>query len=232
MNQLRSRDSAQAAAPEVAGDDYDQATIELRFDQALTARTAPVRLRFSARPGQSWYGGEDLSNYARAGSGVDWGRAAGPVSSVALSYERQDRLDLASRSASIWRLDAGRQWRLGSGDTLALGAFLRDTESRSIEVDHLAGGLTVNHDLGVVAGGWLTLATGLRAEWRDYARSPYRAGGRDDLCLSLSARLGFPEAETWGFVPKMTVEAARVQSNVDLYDSEDVSMRLGSGTAF
>jgi hypothetical protein len=83
-----------------------------------------------------------------------------------------------------------------------------------------------------VAAGWLTLGAGFRAEWRDYDRSPYRAGGRNDLRLSLSARLGFPRAETWGFMPEITVEESSVQSNVDLYDSEDISVRLGFRSAF
>ncbi|HSF65423.1 MAG TPA: hypothetical protein VLA78_13610 [Paracoccaceae bacterium] len=231
VQEVRLSGSARAAAPEVEGDDYDQATVEWRFDQALRPATAPVRLRFEARLGHSWYGGRDLSDYLRAGFGADWGDAR-RLTSVALSWERQERLDLSSRSATILRLDAGRQWRLASGDALGLTAFLRDTASRSVEVDHLAAGLSASHDMGTVAGGWLTLATGVAAEWRSYDRSPYRAGGRRDLRLRLSARVGFPRAETWGFLPEVTIEASRVASDVDLYDSRDVTLRLGLRSAF
>jgi tetratricopeptide (TPR) repeat protein len=232
LQEVRLSGSARAAAPEVEGDDFDQATVEWRFDQALTPATAPLRLRLEARLGHSWYGGQDLSDYLRAGFGADWGDAGGTLTSVALSWERQDRLDLASRSATILRLDAGRQWRLGPEGTLGLALFLRETASRSVEVDHRAAGLSASRDLGTLAGGWLSLAGGVGAEWRDYDRSPYSAGGRHDLRLRLSARLGFPRAETWGFVPELTVEATRVTSSVDLYDSRDVALRLGLRSAF
>jgi hypothetical protein len=232
MQEVRLSDSARAAAPDVDGDDYDQATVELRFDQALAPATAPLRLRFEARLGHTWYGGQDLSDYLRVVLGADWGDAGGTLTSALLSLERQERLDLASRSATILRLDAGRQWRLASGDTLGLALFLRNTESRSVEVDHLAAGLSASHDLGTLAGGWLTLAAGAAAEWRDYDRSPYSADGRHDLRLRLSARIGFPRAETWGFLPELTVEATRVTSSVDLYDSRDVALRLGLRSAF
>jgi hypothetical protein len=232
MQEVRLSGSARAAAPEADSDDYDQATVELRFDQALSAATAPLRWRVEARLGHSWYGGAHLSNHLRLGLGADWGDPARRGSSVALSFERQDRQDLDSRSADILRLDAGRQWRLGSGDLFALGLFLRQTTSQSVEVDHFASGLSASYDLGTVAGGAFTLATGMTAEWRDYDMSPYQAGGREDLRLRLSARIGFPRAETWGFLPEVTVEASETWSDVDLFDSQDVTVRLGVRSAF
>jgi hypothetical protein len=225
-------DDARAAAPEADDDDYDQATVELRFDQALTPATAPVRWRVEARLGHNWYGGEDLSNHLRLGLGADWGDPVRRITSVALSYERQDRLDLDSRSADILRLDAGGRWHLESGDTVMLGLFLRQTTSQSVEVDHLASGLSASYDLGTLAGGAFTLATGMTAEWRGYDLSPYKAGGREDLRLRLSARIGFPRAETWGFLPEMTVEASEIWSDVDLYDSQDIAIRPGIRSAF
>lgn len=230
--EVRLSGRARAIAPDVRSDDYDQATVELRFDQALTDANAPLRLRFEARLGRSWYGGRDLSNHARAGLGLDWGGGTRPVTSVALTVERQDRLDLASRSATILRLDAGRQWRLASGDTLALTAGLRHSDSRAAEVDHDALSLGITRDFGSIGDGWLTLATGLLAEWRHYDRSPWKAGGRQDLRLRLVTRIGLPRAETWGFVPELTFEALDVSSDVDLHDSRDMALRLGLRSVF
>ena len=224
--------SAQAAAPEADGDDYDQARVELRFDQALSQAGAPLRWRFEGRLGRSWYGGAPLSNQLRLGLGLDWGDAQRQVTSVVLSHEWQDRLDQASWSADILRLDLGRQWRLASGDVVALGLSLRETESRSVEVDHSAVGVLASYDLGTVAGGMMTLATGLAIEWRDYDLSSYQAGGREDLRLRLTGRIGLPRAETWGFVPELTVEASEVRSDVDLYDSRDLAIRFGVRSAF
>lgn len=232
MQEIRLSSSAKAAAPGLEADDYDYAGVELRFQQALNPTKDPLRWLLDLRLGRNWYGGDDLSTYAGAGLVASWGEAARGTNSVGLSVERQNRLDLDSRSATVVRLDAGRSWRLASGDQIALSGALRRTDSPSIEIDHDAALAAVTYDFGTVAGGMFTLSAGFGLEWRDYDRSPYRADGRDDLRARLTGKLGFPKAETYGFIPEISVEALHVNSTVDLYDSRDLGLRLGLRSAF
>jgi hypothetical protein len=77
-----------------------------------------------------------------------------------------------------------------------------------------------------------TLGLGLNLEYRDYEESPFTTDGRQDRRAALRATLGAPGWNFYGFGPTVTIEASRTDSNVSLYDAEDIGVRLGITSVF
>ena len=149
------------------------------------------------------------------------------------SIERQYRFDDETRSAWITRANLRRVWQVGNQGQLAGLTFgLRHTSSESIEVDNRAARLEVDYRSIEPILGPFTLATLVSAEQRIYDASPFSADGREDTRGRLSVTLGVPDWNYYGFAPTLTFEASKTASNISLYDSQDVGVRIGIDSVF
>jgi hypothetical protein len=226
-------DAAKEQAPEASGSDYAFDALEVGFSQVVSNWSEASVIRVNTLVGHNRYGGEALSNYARAGLLAQWPVGAESLMIVFGSIERQYRFDDETRSAWITRANLRRVWQLGNQGHLAGLTFgLRHTSSESIEVDNRAARLEVDYRSIEPILGPFTLATLVSAEQRIYDASPYSADGREDTRGRLSVTLGVPDWNYYGFAPTLTFEASKTASNISLYDSQDVGVRIGIDSVF
>lgn len=211
-------DDARAQAPAARGSDYNYSALELGLER--TWRPAKGYEAFVAGTlGHSWYGGDPMAQYLRLDTGII--RAVSPRLSFkgTVSAERQDRQDVAVRSADVLTLGLGVISRTAARDRLELSFSWRDTNSDSAEIDH--DRLRLQLDWGrakPVLGAKLGLS--LWAETRDYDRSRYTLDGREDRGFGAELSLAFEKVDYMGFVPVMTLGGSVTESNVGLFDNE------------
>lgn len=223
-------DTAKAEAPMAKGSDYDFFGIETflrhRFATPDSARKHAATLTF----GRNWYGGDPLSNSVRLDFETDWRLSRQLAVGLDLGAERQWRLDQADRSADVVTV-AGTVDRAFAAGQLSLGAFLRETQSDSTQIDHTALGLSTSYTWARPVAG-AEISAGLSAEMRDYALSPYSPEGREDTRISAGVSVFLKQAETMGFAPEISLRASRTDSNISLYDSHDVGLTVGLKSTF
>jgi hypothetical protein len=224
--------SAQNKAPDATGSDYAYDIVEFALGQALTDASAPVRYRVDGALGKAWYGGAELSQYARVAAHAQWGDARRAVNTVTLQAERQARQDDPHRSATILNLGLRRDWRLASGDALAMALRAQHTQSNSVEIDNDALIGSLSYDFGTVLGGRLSLGSALEIEHRRYDASVYSNDTRRDWRHRLAVTVGFPKSGYYGFTPQVQLQIEKVDSTVDFYDQSDATLLFGLKSVF
>ncbi|MFV2038099.1 MAG: surface lipoprotein assembly modifier, partial [Paracoccaceae bacterium] len=114
-----------------------------------------------------------------------------------------------------------------------LSVSLRAQRTRSPEAsnknDSLRLGLRYSIARPVLRTG---LSLSMSLEKRDYEVSVYDPDGRQDLTLSAGVAMVFRDVSYFGFAPTLSIEASRTQSNVSLFDRENVALRLGIQSNF
>lgn len=226
-------DEAKEQAPEASGSDYSFDAFEVGFSQVVSNWSEASVLRVNTLVGHNRYGGEALTNYARVGLLAQWPVGARSLMVLSGSIERQRRFDDEARSAWVTRGNLRRVWQVGSrGQIAGLTFGLRNTSSESIEVDNRAALLSFDYRSTEPILGSFSIATLVNAEHRRYDASPFSADGREDTRGSVSVTVGLPDWNYYGFGPTVTFEASRTESNVSLYDSRDLGIRIGIDSVF
>ncbi len=224
----RLSDRARRQAPEARGADYAQAALSLGLRHRLQGDGLPA-LDLSAELGRDWYGGAPYSDRLGLGLSRPMPLGAGRRLSFGVTLDRVARRDI---DASWWApaLHAALRQDLGA-DRLTLSAHLRETRSDRPDTGHDARVARLDYDIGQPVGP-VALGFGIEAQWRDYDRSRYVRGGREDRSLGIEARLGLPEVGRYGFYPEIGLTGRRVWSNADLFDAQTLTLDIGLRSSF
>lgn len=221
---------ARRKAPDADADDYAFAAAELYLghEGQPSGWRAPWDMR--ATLGHNIYGGDPFSNYAR----LDLGKAIALPDRqrlrVGMGLERQWRQDRPDRSATIQSLET-RYARPVPGGALSFDLRAARVRSQASDVDHTAYGVDADYTLAKpLAGARIGLNLGL--ETRDYDRSAFDPAGREDLKLRLGVTAFLPDLDYMGFAPEVSLQAARTNSNISLYDSRDIGVGFNLRSAF
>ncbi|SES31502.1 hypothetical protein SAMN04490244_11058 [Tranquillimonas rosea] len=211
-------------------------------DFAYSVLTAGIERRFFLREGgglyetgltlgQNWYGGDPLSRFVRLRGGKTFQLDGTARASVGVTLEYQDRQDVDDATPLRLGVELQRRAPVRGGGAITLGADLRRSLSDRASFDYVEAALSADWRLGEpVMGSVVTLSS--EGRLREFDSSPYRAGGRSDTSLTLGAELFFPDIDAYGFAPLVEVEALKRESNIDLYDTETVNLRLGFRSVF
>lgn len=223
--------SAREIAPEARAGDYNFATVEVGLSRKIRPEGAKVIYDLGVTVGHNWSGGEDLSNYLRFEAQAD--RALGKDLSgfIAASAEHQQRLDVASRSADVLGLTLGLNRLTANQDRLQFRVSGRWTLTDNPGIRSNAISARLSWDKGKPVAG-IGLSAGLLAEAKDYPDSPFNASGRLDTKIGVDLSLNFEKIEYLGFTPTLNVQASRTDSNVGLFDNNDVGVSVGIRSSF
>lgn len=220
---------AKAAAPGVEGSDFDQAVVAagLRHHRMIWPDLGPSRV--AGVIGQSWYGHAELARWAELQLGQtvrlnDRGRL-----DFATVLRAEKRLDDDINSSVSLALSASFTRPVGNG-RLSLGATVREVRSASGTVDHASVALRATRAFGRV--GPVVPAVRASVERRNYHKFAAATDGRDDTAVSLGFDVTWPEAGFYGFAPRLSLEARRTLSNVDIYDRNEYAIGLSVVSRF
>lgn len=222
---------AKAQAPGVRGSDFAFRALEVGLARRVQAgQGAPVD-GVTLRAGRNWFGGAPLTDYLRATLSRTLPLSARAQVTFEAGAEAQHRHDASMRATdSIW-LETRLDRRLAGGGGVGLRFGLRDSRAALGSVDHSAVAAGISLARGAPMAG-LGLTANLNVEWRDYGAGPLSPAGREDWQADLSLTARFAAVEVNGFSPTLTLQARGVFSQVAVYDTREIGLRLGLASNF
>lgn len=224
-------DDAKRQAPDLAASDLAYYAGQLSMGAVVQGDRPGRPLEANLTVGRNFYGGDHLSDYARADLVKTLRLDAKNRLRFSLGLEEQWRKDAAIYDSTA--LSGQAEWRStrGNGDLMFLSVGLRDTRSD-------AG--SVAHDARILAGAYyfakpvLGAQFGLSAafETRDYEGALFGGSPREDEKITLGASMFLPEYSYYGFAPEIGLTMMKNRSNKSLYESEDIGLSIGFRSSF
>lgn len=224
--------SAKAQAPYAQNGDYVLGHIEVGLERegAVSLGSLASTLTTSVTAGHSWYGGQDLSNSLTAG--VDLALPiAGSRATFSASLTRQNRLDRQVSSSNEAEVSAELVQAGPQGDRWQEGFSVRRVVSDDIGIDHAEATLSLDWQARKAVAGF-ALGAGLSLRGADYGKSYYAASGRQDVRWGASVQATVNRITYLGFSPVLSLEFARNNSNISLYDTQTVGIGLSVRSRF
>ena len=224
--------AAQAQAPFARNADYALGHVEVRIEHEGALQLGPVAssLTTSFTAGHSWYGGRNLSNSLSLGADLNLpvGASRGTLSA---SLTRQNRLDHALSSSNEAEV-AGQLVQAGPmGDRWQEGVSVRRVVSDDIGIDHAEATVSLDWQARHPVAGF-SLGAGLSLRGADYGLSLYSRHGRQDVRWAASLSATVDQITYLGFSPVLSLEFARNNSNIALYDTQTVGIGLSVRSRF
>lgn len=215
----------------VSASDFAYRRIEgqLGFD-FQNSREAPRRnLTFSL--GRLWTGGDALADEIKVSYRQTNIKGPGRQFSWNGSLGYSNRKDNDLRSGITASLGADWARSTENGGRLMWNAGITRTDTDSAAYTHTKLDFGVTYALPQkVMGAHATLAA--RTQFRIYDDALYGPDARQDEGLTLSASLHFVDFDTYGFAPKITLEANETQSNVTRFETRNFGLKIGFQTVF
>ena len=125
----------------------------------------------------------------------------------------------------------GAAYSLSNGDQLSIGLRLLQSNSDDPDLDFTRYGIEARYYRRKPVMN-TKLEFGLSAFQKDHDRSDYSADGRSETELTAEITAVFQTLTYYGFVPAVTLRASRTDSNIGLYDVEELGLRMSIRSAF
>jgi hypothetical protein len=215
----------------VRASDFSYRRLEGTLGRDFIAGPGAPRQTVSVSFGRLWTGDSPLADEMRLEWRQLYDRPQGRQFAWNATLGYSDRQDNDLRSGVTAGL--GAQWHrpLESGGRLSWDASLSRTDTDSRAVTHTAAGAGVRYVHGApVMGAQAEVA--LSAKLSQYDDPLYSAEARRDLRTTLSTSLLFVDFDTYGFAPRVTLEASRTNSNVTRFETRNLGLRMGFQSLF
>ncbi len=222
-------DSARRDAPGVSGSDFAYGTLEFGWRHLQMVQGGKAEHRYEISAGQSWYGGDRYASYAIFGASRTV--ALTPRSQLVMSAQLREEVGQNTFDRRTFNIEAGVSRRLDSGAQLSLSTGVATTASprNEAEYDELRLRASYRPKSDIMG---VQMQYGLTARWRDYDVSRHDASGRTDMSLFADATATFKDIDYYGFNPAVTVRGNFTDSNINLFDLEQVTVGLGIRSEF
>ena len=222
--------SAKANAPGAEGSDFDYGVLigGLRHSRLIWPEIGVSRI--TGLVGHSWYGGDELARWGELQLGQTVEQGAGRRLNFGMVLRTEKRLDDDINSAYSLALTAEMLRPADGGGRYSVGGAFKNVWSDSATIDHFSTTLFASRAFDRIG----TIRPSVRAsvEQRIYHKFATAPGGREDLSLSLGVDVVWPEISYYGFQPRLSLQARRTHSNVDIYDRNEYSIGLTAVSRF
>lgn len=215
----------------VTESDLSYRKLETTIGRDFTSGPDKPKQTVSLSFGRAWSGGNTFADELRLNWRQSFKRPEGRRFSWDASLGYSDRKDTDSASGFTGTL--GGRWSrpTENGGRLGWQAALSrvDTDSPALTHSRLNFGVNYTHPkqiLGAIA------QVGMRAELRRYDDSIFGFDPRRDKRAVLSTSLLFVDFDTYGFAPRLTLEASRTNSNIPAFETESLGLQIGFQSLF
>lgn len=215
----------------VSASDFSYRKLEGTFGRDFTSGPGAPRQTASVSLGRIWTGGDPLADEVRFMWRQTHAQPGHQRFTWATSVGYSDRKDNARRSGVTADLSA--QWfrPLESGGVLAWDTFVArtHTDSDALTNTRAGVGLSYSHAKPIFGGqGQLALSSSVS----QYDHALYGPDARQDFKTTISASLLMVDFDTYGFAPKLTLEASQTKSNVDRFETRNFGLKFGVQSLF
>lgn len=223
---------AKLQAPSAEASDYAYDAVELGVTHRRLA-FAPLRYaEFGALVGHNWYGGASMSNYVQANFGMEDRTAPGRVLGFDIMGVRTWRLDSDTQSNDQIIGSFGIDQAFGEAGILSVDFVGRQVYSESPELAGTGYLGSIGWEFADPLPGDITLSASIGVGYRTYPNSNYADGGRQDRTQIGDVSFGINQLTYLGFVPTVSLTAARTRSNAALFDTRSLGINIGYESAF
>lgn len=223
-------DDARDIAPDAEGADFATTSIFAAVQETYALPNPKARLGWNLRLGATWYAGEELFRYVRAGASYQHVVGDRGIVDFSLSGEKQAGLN-GREDATIWSGRLGYGVKLGSGNRLSVSAGLTEAQSDADYLDYTRREIAAHYSLAKPVGP-AVIDFGLSFADKRHDLSALTSNGRQERTATASVTAALPKLDYYGFIPTITVEAERTDANLDLYETESFGIQLGIRSAF
>ncbi|APE42916.1 hypothetical protein BOO69_05370 [Sulfitobacter alexandrii] len=215
----------------VDASDYAFRKLQARVGRDWTTGPDAPRQTIAFSFGQLWSGDRQFADEYE----IEWRQAFQRDAGRSFAWEARlghsDRKDAAIRSNNTYAL--GGRWSrpVATGDRLSWDARISrtDSDSRAIAHTRLDAGLQYAFSQPFMGAQALLSVSG---ELRQYDDPLYTPEARRDIKATVSGSLLFVDFDTYGFAPKLTLEASRTNSNVSRFETRNFGLNIGFQSLF
>jgi len=223
-------EDAKDIAPDAQGTDFatSSAYVALGESHALSGGTA--RLGWNAQLGRRWYAGDPLLDYTRIGA--NYRRATSKRGQVSAGISREGQDGVGSRDdATILRASLGYGIALRNGDQVSLSTHAVQSTSDADYLDYDQRTLSASYTMAKPVGP-AKLDFGISISEKHHDASSLTPDGRDERAIEARVTAALTEMDFYGFMPTVTLNAEKTDTNIDLYETENYGIQLGVRSAF
>ncbi|WP_150282010.1 porin family protein [Salipiger aestuarii] len=225
-------DDARDKAPDAEGADFAFGVAQLSLAHRGVAGDAKRPFQLAVSLGKTWYGAEEYTGFTDVSAAQSWTLGGAKAVVISAGVRGETALDPRTADSESWRLGAGWRQAVGeAGHRLGLDLTRSDRSSDRASLDYGSWTAGARVALGQPVLG-LGLEFAVTAGTRDYARGPVAGQGRLDTTLGAQVTAEFKQLDYYGFVPTLTVQGERTESDYGQYDAEEFGLKLGLRSAF
>lgn len=211
--------------------DFSFRRLETQLGRDFIAGPGKPRQTVSVSVGRLWTGGSVLADELRFSWSQMYKRPKNRDFTWVAEIGYSDRKDNSIRSGVTATLRGKWSRSLASGDRLSWDAAIGRSDTDSASNTHSNLSLGVQYTLAKpVLGAQVHLA--LSNQFSRYDDPLYGPAPRSDEKTSISGSLLFVDFDTYGFAPKLTLEASQTNSNVTRFETRNFGLNIGFQSLF
>ena len=235
---VRLSDSARATAPGVSNGDFTFNFGELSLNHAFVVgqKDRPGEAKVGLAVGQAHYGGNKIYDFVRINGARSW--RLSETTRFELSGAAESRkAALGTLDADILTLTAMMQRHLGNGNRLDLTFSIRDSDATNINGTSRSASIRALYSLGKKVGP-ARMQAGLGIASTNYPQffvgiAPVASViERQDEAINANLDFVFEDIDYAGFVPRLSIQAARSRSNDSRFTTRQLTLSLGITSKF
>ena len=215
----------------VDADAFSYRKLEGQFGWDFIRAAGKPRQNVTVSFGRLWSAGDALADEARMSWRQTYLKPGGKRFgwNTSLGYSKRKDNDIRSGVTASLGTDWSRPTVNGGRLDWDAGITRTDTDSAAYTHTKLDFGMSYSLPQPVL-GAHAQLSA--RTQFRAYDDPIYGPDARHDETLSLSGSLLFVDLDTYGFAPKVTLEASETRSNVTRFETRNFGIRLGFQSIF
>ena len=222
---------AKQLAPTAKGSDFAFTSASLSYiRRGFTGSGIDLPNQFELTGGRTWYAQQPFMQYARIGFTQNYAFAPGNFAFGGFSAERQQSLS-ARDDANSLGLNAGVRFSMANKDRLTLSVNAKRSQSDDDNLDYDQLTLSARYALAKPIAG-ISVDFGISLSNKNHDQSRFSRFGRQDQSTSVDMTAVFNQIELYGFSPSVTLSARQTKSNIGLFETRDLGLRVGIQSAF
>ncbi len=222
---------AKRLAPNTDGSDFAFSSASVSYiRRGFTGAGNQLPHQFELTGGRTLYANAPFMQFLRFGFTQNAVIAPGSLVYAGLSREYQQSLS-TRQDVDSWTLRTGIRMSMPNKDRLTIGLNAKKSNSLDSDLDFQQVTLGARYSLAKpIAGVSVDFGLSVRQKVHDVSR--FTRFGRQDQTVSFDVTGVFNQLEYFGFSPSMTLSARSTTSNVGLYESQGLGLRIGIQSAF
>ncbi|MEC7667574.1 MAG: surface lipoprotein assembly modifier [Pseudomonadota bacterium] len=223
-------EEAKDIAPDTKGSDFALTQLSAGLSQDWFAANGRLALNGQIGVNKAWYGGEPLSQSATASTGLRYAITPKLAASLTVNHEWQEGLG-ERQDADLLRSSASLSYVIPGGHGLQLGVGQASSQSDATYLDFEERSAFVAFAWGKpVFGTKVQLA--VDAKHRHFDATTVSFGDRDDYTYGAEVNFTVNALDYYGFVPTVKIRTEETDSNLAIYDRDNLGLQLGLKSRF